>query len=936
MGCVASVGNGEGIGADIFVGWVDADGAGHIRDYSTYTLQKVQPTLDGEGDDQQGTQDVTLEFAEVDSTGQTTIGFSRAVDTGDNHRDRPIRTDGPMHLLWAYNAVVGAMQSNDGARFVKHETVTRGHVELDLGQPSECHVCPEDAAAAYDTLAASCASNGWPPKDGLVAEQGETCMTNADSTWQAHWELSDDQTSVRFDVKSDAAVETGWVAIGFSNDQNMVDSDCVIAFQRGVTDRWAIEHHRPLIDASQDISDWSVSQGNGSYSFSFTRPLRAVEADSDVSLEQPVYIMWAYGPKATIGERIGHHTAKGVSTHKVDIRKQCGGLTAAQTTTSRALIVHGALMAVSWFGLLGTGMSCARYRSSWGTGVRRASSDRERFAQPWFPWHRGLNAVGIGVALTAFSIALVDLRRFERGVHPIVGTVALLICMIMLPLGACRPAPQSSRRRCWYLVHRSLGVFALLLAFVAVPLGVKALLGKVPVKIWGVEAAGILLGIVGVVLAEVHRCSARKSRHVFVEMAGMSREGTDGATDDTVPTATEASAVALDVDAAAGREDCGLDEDGYPPSRPAQLLLGSALLVLGVLLPASIAYFGTAAAGELDGGNVLPAPDSLNLCFHFEEWEAAATETDYVCYGFQFPTNQLYHATRFQPLVDEASIVHHMILYTVQEDQREEGFFPCSTMPRGSQPTWVWAPGQAAFEPPEDVGFPVGGTESRWAVLQIHYNNPNRRSGLRDSSGVWLRLTSELRPIEGGFFPAGIKTNTIEIPAGKTGYGMVGEVTISEAKLAAADVSEPPVTLFSGINHMHLLGRRMWVELERDGVRLQRPADVGGGDMLPGTRAWDFNFQHFQPVDPEVELQAGDRIVTRCVWENTMELGWATGNAAAQNGEVVTGCEATDCEMCLTYFAYYPKVSRGFSFMDSTPTVFCDDDAEQTHCDHFA
>jgi dopamine beta-monooxygenase len=152
-----------------------------------------------------------------------------------------------------------------------------------------------------------------------------------------------------------------------------------------------------------------------------------------------------------------------------------------------------------------------------------------------------------------------------------------------------------------------------------------------------------------------------------------------------------------------------------------------------------------------------------------------------------FPLDRPYHVVKFEPILDNPALVHHMILYSVPEFVSQE-YFPCGETPAGAFPLYAWAVGMDAFETPEDVGFRVGQSMStgssvcfenlpsfadavtQYIVLEIHYNNPEKQSGVVDSSGVRLHMTSDLRPIDAGIFVLGVNTGAINIPARRSLY----------------------------------------------------------------------------------------------------------------------------------------------------------------------
>jgi hypothetical protein len=131
-------------------------------------------------------------------------------------------------------------------------------------------------------------------------------------------------------------------------------------------------------------------------------------------------------------------------------------------------------------------------------------------------------------------------------------------------------------------------------------------------------------------------------------------------------------------------------------------------------------------------------------------------QTTYECHGFDFPQDETYHVTEFEPIEDPNTkgVVHHMILYK-SPIPASKCFRECLNMPSDSQLVWAWAVGMAAFPMPPDVGFPVGKfTDTSYTSLQIHYNNVFH-TPTTDHSGVKMTLSTNLRKYAMGIMSLG-------------------------------------------------------------------------------------------------------------------------------------------------------------------------------------
>ncbi len=115
------------------------------------------------------------------------------------------------------------------------------------------------------------------------------------------------------------------------------------------------------------------------------------------------------------------------------------------------------------------------------------------------------------------------------------------------------------------------------------------------------------------------------------------------------------------------------------------------------------------------------------------------------CYAFRSPFAATTQATAFGPRIDNASVLHHMILFSTETPQQEGAVFDCDgNMPRDARFVAGWAPGNRGTVMPADVGVVLPGAES-WFILQVHYWNL-QPAAADDASGISLCTTTELRP----------------------------------------------------------------------------------------------------------------------------------------------------------------------------------------------
>jgi hypothetical protein len=161
----------------------------------------------------------------------------------------------------------------------------------------------------------------------------------------------------------------------------------------------------------------------------------------------------------------------------------------------------------------------------------------------------------------------------------------------------------------------------------------------------------------------------------------------------------------------------------------------------------------------------------------------------------------------------------------------------------------------------------------------VHYNNPLLMP-LVDNDGVDVHVTPTLRPQRAGVFTQG-DILSIYVPPGDPAYEYVatcaGDVT--------ADLMPQPIHVFSSFLHAHVMGIRLWTDVERNGMPM---GEIARDDPFT------FNTQQFQPAD--FDIQPGDVLRTHCVYDSSMR------DTPTQGGE------ESDEEMCLNFMMYYPWI----------------------------
>jgi len=255
----------------------------------------------------------------------------------------------------------------------------------------------------------------------------------------------------------------------------------------------------------------------------------------------------------------------------------------------------------------------------------------------------------------------------------------------------------------------------------------------------------------------------------------------------------------------------------------------------------------------------------------------------YMCYAFRSPFAVGEQITAFAPVVGDARVLHHWILYRVTSPQTDGAVFPCPSMPAGSEFLMGWAPGGQNAVMPPDVGLEAAGPDE-YLVLQVHYWNVAGHADADDRSGVAMCSTPTPRANTAGVIWLG--STAISLPP-RSRDQMVENTCPSSVTALLPE----PLHILSTFPHMHNLGTSIRTDILRGG-------DPAASETLVDVPRWDFNNQTLYWNDPAVTLNPGDALRTRCVYDNP-------GDTTVPYGE------ATEDEMCFNFLMAYPIEAVG-------------------------
>ena len=251
------------------------------------------------------------------------------------------------------------------------------------------------------------------------------------------------------------------------------------------------------------------------------------------------------------------------------------------------------------------------------------------------------------------------------------------------------------------------------------------------------------------------------------------------------------------------------------------------------------------------------------------------TADEYVCFGVELPaTGTDRHITALFPRVDNTKIVHHLLVYRVDEKEKISAIpKPCAQVVKpGWKLYYAWGPGTPPAVLPEEAGYRLPGGASTHYIVNVHYSNLTKLAGESDETAIDLCTEP----------PRKYDADVLAVGSIKFSLPPHGEKNIEcSTHMSIVPSPDDPFTVFQTWPHMHLLGTHMSSEvLHNDGTTtplIDKP--------------YDFYNQVTYPT--KIPIEKTDKIITRCSWNNT-------------TGDTVTYGEDTSDEMCFNFLSYYP------------------------------
>jgi hypothetical protein len=252
---------------------------------------------------------------------------------------------------------------------------------------------------------------------------------------------------------------------------------------------------------------------------------------------------------------------------------------------------------------------------------------------------------------------------------------------------------------------------------------------------------------------------------------------------------------------------------------------------------------------------------------------------------FTIPTNLLTntYVSAIDTHPGDRAIVHHVISFidttgdSVKLDEADPGpGYTCFGGPGFDLPGTLggWAPGMRGLQLPKNVAFELPALSR--IVLQVHYH-PHSTDPTPDRTQFGIYFAKEKPDQTMRVVP--LVNQTFTIPPNDPSYEVKAQFPIATPFRTKIWFVAP---------HMHLLGRKMTVEMT--------PPN-GAPQCLVNISDWEFNWQGVYVFKQPIDVPAGSRLTVRAIYDNS------TGNPMNPNSppKSVSWGEATTDEMCIAF-----------------------------------
>ncbi|CAG5132239.1 unnamed protein product [Candidula unifasciata] len=281
-------------------------------------------------------------------------------------------------------------------------------------------------------------------------------------------------------------------------------------------------------------------------------------------------------------------------------------------------------------------------------------------------------------------------------------------------------------------------------------------------------------------------------------------------------------------------------------------------------------------------------------------------ETTYQCMVFNIydqgvPKDQDFHIVAATPIVNNTNVVHHAVVFGCTDDTVITGeSFECgmTASPSCHEFLHVWTVGLDGECYHPQAGIKIGKTGYKTVAIQLHWNNPDKRSDYIDTSGLQIYYTPNLRRYNAGVLMVG--SAYFNLPPRRPEIRIQGHCSGACTNSSI----KGSIIVTSAWNHMHYAGNRMDIQLMRNDSSVR---------YLTDERVYSYDSPQVQIFQDGLEIYPGDSLISNC--------GYQTMNRQ----KTTFWGEATQEEMCFGFLTYYPRENLRDSFcVDHMGVSMCD------------
>uniref|UniRef100_A0A1X7UJB8 DOMON domain-containing protein n=1 Tax=Amphimedon queenslandica TaxID=400682 RepID=A0A1X7UJB8_AMPQE len=262
--------------------------------------------------------------------------------------------------------------------------------------------------------------------------------------------------------------------------------------------------------------------------------------------------------------------------------------------------------------------------------------------------------------------------------------------------------------------------------------------------------------------------------------------------------------------------------------------------------------------------------------------DVPSVTTTYWCEAMKLSpalTYNMKYIIKFSPHITPGNepFVHHIVIYLCdglyESDLGAEGSGECyggvsDRVADCAIPFAVWGVGGSDFTFPSNIAYPIGGAKSpHYAVIQLHYNNPDHISGIVDSSGIEFTYIDTPREYNAGVMTVGhINDNTMVIPPNTVDYSVTG---LCPSECTRNFLPPNGVKVFANMFHTHTAGSKLIIHHIR---QLECSPGISRYEELSPIDKnyhYDFNFQQFNHLKKEITVLPGDSLMLECYYNTS-------------------------------------------------------------------